>query len=189
MRILIAGASGAIGRALVRRLRANQHEIFALTQSRDSASRLKEIGAEPVIADAQDAAAVKAAVGRIRPDAVINELTSLPRHYTPAEMKAAAERDREVRVEGNVNLLAVLRDAGVRRYLLQSSGFWYAPGAGLADESAPFISSASPGVEAGARTYRELEARIGDAGDRVRRAAVRVLLRPRHLVHARGGYG
>ena len=52
MRILIAGASGAIGRALVRRLRANQHEVFALTQSRDSADVLKEIGAEPVIADA-----------------------------------------------------------------------------------------------------------------------------------------
>ncbi len=143
MRILIAGASGAIGRALVRRLRANQHEAFALTQSRDSAAVLKEIGAEPVIADALDAAAVKAAVGEIRPDAVINELTSLPRHYTPAEMKAAAERDRKVRVEGNINLLAVLRDASVRRYLLQSSGFWYAPGPGLADESVPLISSAS----------------------------------------------
>ena len=45
-------------------LRANQHEVFALTQSRDSAAVLKEIGAEPVIADALDAAAVKAAVGR-----------------------------------------------------------------------------------------------------------------------------
>jgi nucleoside-diphosphate-sugar epimerase len=159
MRILIAGASGAIGRPLVRRLRANQHEVFALTRSPDSAPELKEIGAEPVIADALDAAAVKAAVGRIRPDAVINELTSLPRHYTPAEMKAAAERDRKVRVEGNVNLLAALRDAGVRRYMLQSSGFWYAPGTGLADESVPLISSASPGVEASARTYLELEAR------------------------------
>jgi hypothetical protein len=42
----------------------------------------------------------------MRVHAVINELTSLPRHYTPAEMKAAAERDREVRVEGNINLLA-----------------------------------------------------------------------------------
>src|SRR5215468_2882155 len=159
MRILIAGATGAIGRPLVRRLRANQHEVFALARSPDSAPALKEIRAEPVIADAQDAAAVKAAVGRIRPDAVINELTSLPRHYTPAEMKAAAERDRKVRVEGNINLLEALRDVGVRRYLLQSSGFWYAPGAGLADESVPFISSASPGVEAGAGTYLELEAR------------------------------
>src|SRR5262249_40871297 len=113
---------------------------------------LEETGAEPVIADALNAAAVKAAVGRIRPDAVINQLTSLPRHYTPAEMKAAAERDRKVRVEGNINLLAALRGSGVRRYLLQSSGFWYAPGASLANESVPFISSASPGVEASART-------------------------------------
>jgi 2-alkyl-3-oxoalkanoate reductase len=159
MRILIAGATGAIGHPLVRRLRANQHEVFALTRSPDSAPALKEIGAETVIADALDGAAVKTAVRRIRPDAVINELTSLPRHYTPAEMKAAAERDHKVRAEGNINLLAALRDSGVHRYLLQSSGFWYAPGAGLADESVPFISSASPGVEASARTYLELEAR------------------------------
>jgi hypothetical protein len=33
------------------------------------------------------------------------------------------------------------------------------PGAGLADESVSFISSASPRVEATAGTYRELEAR------------------------------
>ena len=51
MRVLIAGASGAIGRPLVRRLRANQHEVFALTQSHDSAPALKENGAEPVIAN------------------------------------------------------------------------------------------------------------------------------------------
>src|SRR5215467_2972137 len=159
MRILIAGATGAIGRPLVPRLRANQHKVFAIARSPDSAPALKEIGAEPVIADALDAAAVKAAVGLIPPDAVINELTSPPRHYTPADMKAAAERDRKVRTEGNINLLAVLRDAGVRRYVLQSSGFWYAPGPGLADESVPLISSASRGVEASARTYQELEAR------------------------------
>ena len=199
MRILIAGASGAIGRPLVHRLRANQHEIFALARSPDPAP-LKEIG-EPVIADALDAAAVTAAVGRIRPDAVINELTSLPRRYTPAEMAAAAERDHKLRVEGNINLLAALRDAGVRRYLLQSSGFWYAPGVELADESVPFISSASPVVEAGARTYMELEARAaatpgiefvalrygffygpgtwytrdGDMGDQVRRQQVPII--------------
>jgi 2-alkyl-3-oxoalkanoate reductase len=159
MRILIAGATGAIGQPLVRHLRASQYEVFALTRSSDSAPALKEMGAEPVIVNALDASAVKAAVGRIQPAAVINEITSLPRHYTPAEMKAAAERDRKVRVEGNMNLLAALRDAGVRRYLLQSSGFWYAPGAGLADESVPFISSASPRIEASARSYVELEAR------------------------------
>src|SRR5262245_18296113 len=58
-----------------------------------------------------------------------------------------------------MNLLAALRDAAVRRYLLQSSAFWYAPGAGLADESVPFITSASPRVEATAGSYVALEAR------------------------------
>jgi nucleoside-diphosphate-sugar epimerase len=201
MRILIAGATGAIGQPLVRRLKARQHEVFALTRSPESAAALNEIGAEAVIADVLDAATVKAAVGRIRPHAVINELTSLPRHYTRAEMKAAAERDRKVRVEGNINLLAVLRDTGVRRYLLQSSGFWYEPGAGLADESVPFISSASPEVEASVGTYQQLEARAsatagiefvalrygffygpgtwytleGDIGDQVRQQQIRIV--------------
>ena len=52
-------------------------EIFALARSPDPAP-LKQIGAEPVIADALDATAVMVAVGRIRPEAVINELRSLP---------------------------------------------------------------------------------------------------------------
>ena len=189
MRILIAGASGAIGRPLVCRLKANQHEVFALTRSPDFAPALKEIGVEPVIADALDAAAVKATVGRIRPDAVINELTSLPRHYTPADMKAAAERDRKVRVEGNISLLAALRDLGVRRYLLQSSGFWYAPGAGLAYES-PRSSPARP------RESRRAPAPSWNwkrAHRRPRESSssryVTDFLRPRHLVHARGRYG
>src|SRR5215470_9812802 len=164
MRILIAGATGAIGRLSIRRLQANQHEVFALTRSPDSAPALREIGAEAAIADALDATAVKTAVGRIRPDAVINELTSLPRHYTPAEMKAAAERDRKVRTEGNANLLAALRDVGVRRYLLQSSGFWYAPGEGRADEGEPFAYAASPAVAAGSRRYAELERTAATAG-------------------------
>ena len=77
----------------------------------------------------RDAASVKAVIQRIRPDAIINELTSLPRHYMPEEMKAAADRDRAVRTKGNMNLLAAMHDAGVRRYILQSSGFWYVSGA------------------------------------------------------------
>ena len=158
MRILIAGATGAIGRPLVCRLNENRHAVFAVARSPQSSRSLAELGAEPVTADALDAALVNAAVARVRPDAVINELTSLPRHYTAAEMKAAAERDYRVRIEGNANLLAALQNAGVRRYLLQSSGFWYAPGTGFADEGERFAFDASPAVAAGARRYAELEA-------------------------------
>ena len=157
MRILLAGATGAIGRPLIRCLKENGHTVFGLARSAQSARALVETGAEPIAADALDAASVATAILRVRPQAVINELTSLPSHYTRAEMKAAAERDRKVRTEGNANLLAALPDAGVQRYLLQSSGFWYAPGAGLADETASFAFEASPGVAAGSRTYAELE--------------------------------
>ena len=160
MRVLLAGATGALGRPLIRGLKQRGHSVFGLVRSAKSSESthiLTEMGAEALIGDALDAASVGAAVARVRPDAVINELTALPRHYTPAEMKAAAERDTRVRREGNVNFLAVMREAGVRRYVLQSSGFWYAPGPGLADESSLLAVDASPGVAAGARTYVELE--------------------------------
>ncbi len=158
MKIFIAGATGAIGRPLIDRLTQSGHTVFAMVRARQRGGFLEEKGVEPVVADALDGGSVEAALARVRPGAVINELTSLPGHYTPAEMQAAAERDRKVRIEGNQNLLAAIRHAGVRRYLLQSSGFWYAPGAGLADESAPFALNASPAIAASARTYAELEA-------------------------------
>jgi nucleoside-diphosphate-sugar epimerase len=161
MRVLIGGATGAIGRPLIGFLRERGHAVFALARSPRMVAAL---GAEAVIADALDAIAVKAAIMRARPEAVINELTSLPRHYTAAEMAAADARDRQLRIEGNKNLLAALPEAGVRRYLLQSSGFWYAPGAGLADEDERFASAASPAVAAGTRRYAELEQTVRRQG-------------------------
>ena len=157
MRVLIAGASGAIGRPLIGALRDRGHVVFALVRSPASAQVIAALGAEAVIADVLDAAAVKVAIMKVGPEAVINQLTSLPRRYTAADMAVAAERDRQVRVEGNKNLLAALSDAGVRRYLLQSSAFWYAPGDGLADENEAFAFAATPAVAAGSRRYAELE--------------------------------
>jgi len=132
MKVLVAGATGAIGRPLIRLLKVSGHAVFGLARSSDSERALAEMGAEAVTGDALEAASVKSAIQRIRPHAIINELTSLPRRYTPQEMKAAADRDRSVRTKGNINLLAATHDAGVRRYVIQSSGFWYVPGACLA---------------------------------------------------------
>ncbi len=163
MRVLVAGATGAIGRPLIRSLKQHGHSVFCLVRSAESTGSVTEMGADAVTGDALDAASLRSAISRVHPDAVINELTSLPRHYTPAEMAAAAERDSRVRREGNVNLLAGMRDCGVRRYVLQSSGFWYAPGPGLADESSRLAVDASPGVAASARVYVELESKAFQA--------------------------
>lgn len=157
MKVFVAGATGAIGRPLMDRLRAAGHRAFGMVRSEDAKAQLAEAGAEPVIADALDPAAVQRAVESVRPDAVVNELTSLPKHYTATEMEAAAERDTRVRLEGNKNLIAAALQTGVRRFIVQSAGFWYAPGVGLAAESESLALDASPAIAAGSQRYAELE--------------------------------
>jgi nucleoside-diphosphate-sugar epimerase len=97
-------------------------------------------------------------------DVIVNELTSLPRHYTPEEKKAAVARDKEVRLRGNANLLAAARTTNCPRYVLQSSAFWYAPGPGLAHETASFAFDASPGIAAGCRNHADLESAAQESG-------------------------
>jgi len=165
MRVFLAGATGAIGQALSGRLWADGQTVIGMARSAEAARALAEMGVETVTADALDAVAVSDALRRVRPDAVINQLTALPKQYTPEAMRAAAERDRRVRVEGHANLLAGALAAGVRRYVLPAAAFWCVPGAGLADEDTPLALDASPGVAAGTRRQAALEASaLGQAG-------------------------
>jgi len=164
VKILVAGATGAIGNPLLRCLDEAGYKLFALVRSPKAAGTLAAKSTEEVVAEALDAASVLKVVQHIKPDVIINELTSLPKHYTPEEMKAAAARDKEVRVKGNANLLAAARATNCSRYVLQSSAFWYAPGPGLADETASFAFDASPGIAAGCRTYADLEAAAQESG-------------------------
>ena len=108
-----------------------------------------------------DAPALERALQEARAEAVIDELTALPRH--PSEMAAAAAGDRKLRLEGGGNLHRAARVCGVRRYIQQSSGFFLKPGCGLADESEGLAVDASPRVAASARTYAELESRVLNA--------------------------
>jgi 2-alkyl-3-oxoalkanoate reductase len=163
MKVFIAGATGAIGRALISALIHAGHNVVGMTSSEHGRQTLKENGADAVIANALDASAVKAALDKVRPEVVIDELTSLPKHYTPEEMRVAAERDRTVRLEGGSNVQSAATAAGARRYIVQSTGFFYAPGPGLAAETDPLAVDASPSVSASARTYTQIEDRVLNA--------------------------
>ena len=160
MKVFVAGATGAIGRPLVSALVAAGHEVIGMTSSEQGLRSLRQNGADGVVVDAFDAEAVNAALGRVRPRAVIEELTSLPKDYTPEAMRAAAELDRKVRIEGGGNVHNAARAAGAKRYIVQSTGFFYGPGAGLARETDPLAVNASPGIAGGVRTYMQLEARV-----------------------------
>jgi nucleoside-diphosphate-sugar epimerase len=159
MRVFVAGASGAIGEPLIAELLKQGHSVVGMTTSEAGAKILEAHGAEAVIADAFDGAALEDALRRAKAEVVIDELTSLPKEQN--DMPKYAAGDRKLRLEGGGHLLRAAIKSGVRRYLQQSSGFFLraAPGA-LADESSPLDVNASPDVAASAQTYAELEARL-----------------------------
>ena len=165
MKVLVAGATGAIGRPLVSALMAAGHQVIGMSSSENGARGLRERGADGEVANALDENAVLALVKRVKPDVVIDELTSLPKRYTPEEMSAAADRDRNLRLIGGQHLHNAARAAGASRYIVQSTGFFYGPGEGLATERDPLAVNASPGVAGSVQTYVQIEERVLGARD------------------------
>jgi nucleoside-diphosphate-sugar epimerase len=159
VKVFVAGANGAIGRPLVKALVAAGHEVVGSTTNAAGLDTLRSQGATGVVLNALDAEAVATEIARVRPDAIIDELTSLPRRYTPEEMRAAAPRDRQVRLEGGGHLYRAAIRSGVKRYVVQSTGFFYGPGQGLASESEDLAHSASPGIAGSVATYMQIEKR------------------------------
>ncbi len=160
MKVFIAGATGAIGKPLVRQLRMDGQEVYGTTRSAAKGQMLSAEGAKPVQLDFFDKTALLKFLKEVKPDVVINMLTSLPRNYTAEEMQRASLEDYKLRWEGGKNLQEAAEETGVRRLILQSAGFFYAPGSGLADESAPFALHATPYVSQKAKVYAEIEERL-----------------------------
>ena len=78
MKVLVAGETGAIGRPLISALIASRLEVIGITTTED-ARALRDRGAEAFIADVLDRIAIDAVFRKVKPDAVIDELTSLPK--------------------------------------------------------------------------------------------------------------
>jgi nucleoside-diphosphate-sugar epimerase len=144
VKVFVAGASGVIGRPLVRQLVAAGHEVSGTTRREERAEEIRAAGAKAVVCDAFDAAALEAAVKEAAPDVVVNQLTSLPQRYDPRKASFYEETNR-VRREGGHNLVEAARAAGVRRFITQSIAFLYAPeGDWVKDEEArPFDDAPS----------------------------------------------
>ncbi|WP_406105347.1 NAD-dependent epimerase/dehydratase family protein [Micromonospora globbae] len=121
MRVLVAGATGAMGTELVPRLVDAGHEVFAMVRSESSKARASQLGAVPVVADALDRAQVEAAVCQTAPEVIVNQLTAIGHIDTRHFARSFAATDR-LRTEGTDNLLAAARATGVRRFVAQSNG-------------------------------------------------------------------
>lgn len=141
-RIFLAGATGAIGSALIPLLREAGYEVHGSTRQPERAAALEAQGVKPVLVDVFDAAALKAALVRIAPHGVIHQLTDLPRGLDPARMAEATARNARVRTEGTRNLVEAARAAGVLRMVAQSIAWAYAPGPKPYAEAQPLDTEA-----------------------------------------------
>jgi nucleoside-diphosphate-sugar epimerase len=154
MRVFLAGASGVIGRRLVPLLVRAGHQVTGTTRSAEKAELLRSLGAEPVVLDVFDAAAVARAVQDANPEAIIHQLTDLP--FAPGTPRYAEglERNAQLRIDGTRNLASAAKAVGVRRMISQSIAFVYAPKQGPLTEDDPL----APAEGAFARTMEGVKA-------------------------------
>src|SRR5262249_58991763 len=158
MNILVAGATGVIGRPLVTLLVRAGHTVTGSTRSAAKAADISSLGATPAVVDAFDAAALTQAVAAARPQVVIHQLTDLPDSSDPAGMAASRARNAKLRIEGTANLVAAATAARARRLIARSIAFIYAPGPTPHRETDPLVSGEGDSPDAlSARGVRALQ--------------------------------
>jgi nucleoside-diphosphate-sugar epimerase len=159
MRVLVAGATGAIGKQLVPRLVAAGHEVHGMTRSASKKTLLDDLGAVPVVADALDPDQVAEAVGLAKPEVIIHELTAIPPGLDLRHFDRDFALTNRLRTEGTDHLLSASQTVGVRRFVAQSNGaFLYArTGAAVKGEADPLDPSPAREMRASVAAVRHLE--------------------------------
>lgn len=120
MRVLVAGASGAIGTRLVPQLVDHGHEVIGTCRSPDKTERLHGLGAEPMVLDLLDPDAVRKAVVDAKPEAIVHQATALADLSDFKHFDRSFAQTNRLRTKGTDALLAAAREAGVRRFVAQS---------------------------------------------------------------------
>lgn len=141
-KVFLAGATGAVGTALVPLLIEAGCTVYGSTRRKDRADALEARGVHPVVVDVFDAAALRAALARIAPWGVIHQLTDLPKDLDPARMAQALVLNARVRAEGTRNLVAAAQAVGASRLVAQSIAWVYAPGPRPFTETQPLDTQA-----------------------------------------------
>lgn len=164
MKIFVAGASGAIGRPLVRQLIAAGHEVTGMTRREERAEQIRAAGARAVVCDVFDAEGLEGAVREAAPEAVVHLLTALPPRIDYRAKEDPLAPTNRVRSEGTRNLIAAARAAGARRLVAESVAFFYAPqGDWVKGEEAPLFFDAPPPFGDAADALAGLERQVTEA--------------------------
>ena len=124
MRIFVAGATGVIGQFLVPGLVSAGHEVTGSTRSALKANQLKAQGATPVIVDGLDRETVLKTVTAAQPEVIIHQMTALTSMRSLRNLDQTFAVTNELRSSGTDYLLEAAREAGTRRFIVQSFTGW-----------------------------------------------------------------
>jgi nucleoside-diphosphate-sugar epimerase len=137
--IVITGATGVLGRRVVRDLLAAGHRVTGVTHSDRGRAVLDGLGARAVDADVFDAAALTTAFAGA--DTVVNLLTRIPSADRMPDPAAWEDNDR-LRREASAAIADAAAAAGAQRLIQESVAFVYGDGGdGWIDEDAPTVES------------------------------------------------
>ena len=138
MRVLVAGASGAIGTRLVPQLIDRGHEVIGTSTSPKSAERVRRLGAKPILLDLLDPQAVRKSVLGAAPDAIVHEATALADARFTRNLDRQFVATNRLRTEGTDALIAAAREAAVSRFVGQSfASYRYLSGGPVKTEDDP----------------------------------------------------
>jgi nucleoside-diphosphate-sugar epimerase len=166
MRVFVAGATGVIGRPLVRRLLAAGHRVTGLTRYEAKADDLRAAGIRAAVCNAFDADALTESVVTAHPEVVVHLLTDIPPVIDPKRYAEQMAGNDLLRREGTRNLMAAARRAGARRLVAESIAFAYARAGGpVKDEDESLYLEAPPSFRATVEAIRDLEEQVLWAGD------------------------
>lgn len=167
MKIFLTGATGAIGRPLLQRLLAAGHEVVATTRDARKAAGLRAAGAEAVIVDGLDAAAVMEAVVRARPEVIVHEMTSIPRALNLRRFDEQFAATNRLRTIGLENLIAAGRAARSRSIIAQSFAGWptSSEGGPAASEEEPLETDPPKSMSRTLEAIRHLESTVAPLAD------------------------
>ena len=166
MRVLVAGASGAIGTRLVPQLIEAGHEVIGTHRSAGSAECLRALGVEPLQLDLLDQDAVMRAVVAQSPDAIVHQATALSNLTDLKHFDRTFHQTNLLRTRGTDALLAAARRTGVRRVVAQSyaSARHARSGAMVKAEGDPLDEHPVASMRESVAAMRYLEQEVSAAG-------------------------
>ncbi len=106
MKVLVAGATGAVGSRLTPLLATAGHRVAGLTRSPGKVEALRRAGVEARVVDAFDRNAVRAALREARPEVVVHEMTALQNASDLVHFDRAFATTTRLRTEALDHLIA-----------------------------------------------------------------------------------